>query len=236
VTDAAQGTPDDSVITQSGIGSEPQASLVHTTLTGLRQPIVLVLLLIAFFTSISGRVLDGILMLTVALLLASDAGRTRLRSQAGLPATGAVATGGAQAGRSGQDSRGARRLLIGLAWLAAGLLYAVLVGAFERYSWPITACVISLSCLMVAIGWQGPLRQRQALTGQPLRRAWLWGVVVCAGGLWELSSLLQQPHLTTDSYAHPTISALTDPLLGSHPGRSLVLAIWLLLGWFLAGR
>jgi hypothetical protein len=236
VTDAAQGTPDDPVITQSAVGSERQAPLAQTALTGLRQPIVLVLLLIAFFTSISGRVLDGILMLTVALLLALDAGKTRLRSQAGLSATAAVASGRAQAGRSGQDSRGVRRLLIGLAWLAVGVLYAVLVGTFQRYSWPVTACVISLGCLMVAIGWQGPLRQRPALTGQPLRRAWLWGVVVCAGGLWELSSLLQQPHLTTDSYAHPTISALTDPLLASHPGRSLVLGIWLWLGWFLAGR
>ena len=52
-----------------------------------------------------------------------------------------------------------------------------------------------------------------------------------AAGLWELSALVQQPSLTADSYAHPTISSLADPLLGSHPGRSLALAIWLGLGW-----
>jgi hypothetical protein len=48
--------------------------------------------------------------------------------------------------------------------------------------------------------------------------------------------VLQQPHLTTDSYAHPTISALTDPLLAGHPGRSLVIAAWLFVGWLLVSR
>jgi hypothetical protein len=95
---------------------------------------------------------------------------------------------------------------------------------------------MALGCLMVAIGWQGPLRQRAALTGRPLRRAWLWAVLLAAGGTWELSSLLQQPHLTTDSYAHPTISALSDPLLAGHPGRSVALGGWLLMGWFVVGR
>jgi hypothetical protein len=121
-------------------------------------------------------------------------------------------------------------------WVAAGLTYAVVVGAFKRYSWPATMAVVVLGCLMVAIGWQGPLRQRAELTGRALRAAWLWAVVMVAGGLWELSSLLQQPHLTTDSPAHPTISALTDPLLSSHPGRAIALGAWLLIGWFLAGR
>ncbi|HEY2077045.1 MAG TPA: hypothetical protein VGH53_11985 [Streptosporangiaceae bacterium] len=41
------------------------------------------------------------------------------------------------------------------------------------------------------------------------------------------------PHLTKDSHAHPTISALTDPVLASSPGRSAVLGGWLLTGWYL---
>jgi hypothetical protein len=48
--------------------------------------------------------------------------------------------------------------------------------------------------------------------------------------------LLEQPTMTTDSYAHPTISTLTDPLLSTWAGRSLVLAAWLGLGWFLVER
>jgi hypothetical protein len=202
----APGAGDDPVAAPAGAGaiSAGQAALI-----GVRQPIVGMLLLIALFTTISGKPLDGFLMLTVAMLLAWDAVRTRVKERQQLP---------------------------GLAGGAAAALYAGIVGSFSRYSWPVTVAVVSLGCLMLAIGWQGPQRQRQALTGLPLWRAWLWAVVLVAGGAWELGSLLQQPHLTTDSDAHPTISALTDPLLASHPGRSVALGGWLLIGWFVVDR
>jgi hypothetical protein len=57
-----------------------------------------------------------------------------------------------------------------------------------------------------------------------------------AAGLWELSALVLQPDLDTTSSAHPTISALTDPLLTSHAGRSVALAVWVAVGWFLVRR
>jgi hypothetical protein len=60
--------------------------------------------------------------------------------------------------------------------------------------------------------------------------------VLLAGGLWELLALAQQPSLDDTSYAHPTLSALTDPVLASHPGRSLALAVWLLIGGYLVRR
>jgi hypothetical protein len=60
--------------------------------------------------------------------------------------------------------------------------------------------------------------------------------VVLAGCLWELQALLQQPNLTASSYTHPTISTLTDPVLAGWGGRSVLLAVWLLLGWFLVER
>ncbi len=222
MTDAAHGAREEQFAP-----SEAAVSPLQAVLSGLRQPIVLILLLIAFFTTISGKPLDGFLMLTVATLLVWDAARTRL---------GYLQVRTPSAARAPVPQARRRRLLVGASWVSAGLLYAGIVGSFKRYSWPATAAVVALGCLMVAIGWQGPLRDRAQLTGNALRRVWLWAVVLVAGGLWELSSLLQQPHLTTDSYAHPTISALTDPLLASHPGRSLALGGWLLIGWFLAGR
>ena len=60
-----------------------------------------------------------------------------------------------------------------------------------------------------------------------------WAAVFVTLGLWELTQLLLQPTLTTDSYAHPTISVLSDPVLATHPGRSIALFVWLALGWFL---
>jgi hypothetical protein len=235
VTDAAQGTGEEPLV-QPGAAGVRSVTYGQAAIAGLRQPIVLILLLIAFFTTISGKPFDGFLMVTVAGLMLWEAARTVLR---GAPA-------GAGPGAAAAESRGAarpevrpsarRRWLTGLGWVTAGLAYAGVVGEFRRYSWPATAAIVALGCLMVAVGWQGPLRHRRQLAGRALRRAWMWAVVLVCGGMWELSSLLQQPHLTTDSYAHPTISALTDPLLASHPGRSVALCAWLLIGWFLAGR
>jgi len=49
-----------------------------SVLAGFREPVVWILLAIAFFTSISGKPVDGLLMLLVAVGLAWDAGRGRL--------------------------------------------------------------------------------------------------------------------------------------------------------------
>src|SRR5437773_2079302 len=70
----------------------------------------------------------------------------------------------------------------------------------------------------------------------PLTGLVLWGVLAVACCLWELWSLLEQPNLATSSYAHPTISTLTDPALSTWAGRAVVLAAWLGLGWFLVER
>jgi hypothetical protein len=218
-------------------GDEQLAAAVRDTsispgqavLFGFRQPVVAVLLLIALCTAISGKPLDGVLMVAVAALLIFDTARIRLRGTRPDTAATARPDEPRNSGRRGQT-------WAGLAVVAACGLYAAFVGSFSRYSWPATAAVVAVGCLVVAMGWQGPLRHRAELTGTAQRRSWLWGVIVVGGGSWELSSLLQQPHLTTDSYAHPTISALTDPLLAGHPGRSLVLGAWLFVGWLLVSR
>lgn len=61
-------------------------------LAGFREPVVWVLLAIAFFTSISGKPVDGVLMLIVALGLVVDAGR-RARGRAAQEAVAAGSTG-----------------------------------------------------------------------------------------------------------------------------------------------
>jgi len=231
VTDVGEAADNPSV-------AQPSAappSLGQAAAAGLRQPIVAILLLIALFTTVSGKPLDGFLMLAVATMLISDAARSRRQAARGGSGASPSATTSATSPATSHQ-RGPRRLLAGAARLAAGALYCVIVGSFRRYSWPATASVVVFGCLMIAIGWQGPLPRRRPLTGEPLRRAWLWAVVLVSGGLLELASLLQQPHLTTDSYAHPTISALTDPVLASFPGRSAVLGGWLLAGWYVVSR
>jgi hypothetical protein len=201
-------------------------------LGGLRDPVVIVLLLIAFFSAISGKPLDGLLMLLVAVGLAWDAWASSRRAP---PAPADDEPSGPPAAPEPAPRRGVR-LLTAIAGVAGAVCYAVIVGSFSRFSWPATVAVVGLGTLVVLVGWQGPLRPRPEYGRLPLPGVLLWGALLFTGGLWELWSLFQQPALDTTSYAHPTISALTDPVLAAQPGRALVLGGWLLLGWYLVRR
>jgi hypothetical protein len=225
-------------------GQQPARAL-RAALAAGRHPVIAVLALISFFTTISGKPLDGLLMLAAASGLAWDRGRRRRHSPVpppaapgeqpppGSPPAVAAPTVPAPGGRR---PAGRRRWLLTVGGLAAGAVYAVTVGSFTRYSWPATIAVTGLGAGLVARGWRGPARRHP--DPGPLPRAGLaaWGGILAAGGLWELSALLQQPALDTGSYAHPTISTLADPLLAAAPGRSLMLVAWLALGWYLARR
>jgi lysylphosphatidylglycerol synthetase-like protein (DUF2156 family) len=195
-------------------------------LAGLRAPVVWMLLAIAFFTSISGKPVDGVLMLIVAAGLAWDAGRRALRHPETEEAPAPART----------DRLPGRRRFAVIALLAGAVAYAGVVGSFSRYSWPATAGIIGLGTVVVLIGWHGPVRARPDGTRLPAPGALAWLAVLVAGCLWELSALLKQPSLTTDSYAHPTISTLTDQLLATSPGRSAVLLAWVAFGWYLVER
>jgi hypothetical protein len=211
------------------------AGRVLAALTGVREPVVWILLAIAFFTAISGKPVDGVLMFLVAVGLAWDAGRRALRHSdiaGAAQAAGAANAAGAPAGREG----GRHRVILAGALLAGGAVYAGVGGSFSRYSWPVTACIIVLGTVVVLIGWHGPVRARPAGGRLPVAGTLAWVAVLVAGCLWELGALLQQPSLTTDSYAHPTISTLTDPVLATSPGRAVLLFAWLAFGWYLVER
>jgi hypothetical protein len=195
---------------------------------GIRHPMVAILVLISFFTGISGKPIDGLLILTVATGLAWDGEDPRAGD------AGALASGRPARELTGHTRHPRPVLVVG--GIACGALYAGVVGSFSRYSWPATVAVISLGTAVVLAGWRGPVRDGPAPGPLPVRGTALWGGLLVVGGSWELSALLQQPNLSVDSYAHPTISSLTDPLLGSHPGRSLALAAWLGIGWLLVRR
>jgi hypothetical protein len=255
-------------------GTGPAPGHLVTALTGLREPIVVLLLIIGFMSWISGKPLDGLLIMLAGAGLAWDAGRRSRQTSPAVvgPAEASAATaspveaspaevGPAEARPVEADpaaredavltAAGAppapiagglsatvrrRRPALLAAGLAGGVLYAVVVGSFSRYSWPATVVVAGLGAVVVAIGWRGPRHTRPAPPRPPLAGLVLWGVLAVACCLWELWSLLEQPNLATSSYAHPTISTLTDPVLSTWAGRSVVLAAWLGLGWFLVER
>ena len=227
-------------ITASPPAPHGLAERVLIIASGVRQPIVAILLMISLFTVLSGKPLDGLLLVTVAMALAWDAGMNS--RQAAAMALAVPATPGrspaelpAPPGAWRLRSRPPRLRLVAVGSTAA-VVYALTVGSFTRYSWPATAGVVGLGASVVVVGWGGPTRQRQVPAKFTRIGAFTWGTLFVGASLWELTALLMQPNIETSSYAHPTISTLTDPLLGSAPGRFVALLAWLALGAYLVER
>jgi hypothetical protein len=122
------------------------------------------------------------------------------------------------------------------AGVVATAVYAATVGGFARYSWPVTVAVVIPGAAAVLWSWRPPADG--VPTPGPLDRAGtvMWLATFVSLALWELTSLLLQPSFTTDSYAHPTLSVLSDPFLATHVGRSVALFCWMWLGWSLIRR
>jgi hypothetical protein len=182
-------------------------------LTLLRDPVAPILVLAAVFDAISGNPIHSILLFGAAAALMRDAviSRHRPEEQAGLT------------------------LPVPPAWIVVTtfLVYAVVIGNFSRYSWPATIAATVPAAAGLVLAWRGPLHSPGPVRKISLAGALAWAGVFVTLGLYELTQLLLQPSLTTDSYAHPTISVMTDPVLASDPGRVIVLFVWLAIGWFL---
>lgn len=204
----------------------------------VRRPVVPVLVAAGVMDAISGSpVGHGMMLVVVAIGLALDTVRRRSAQPAASAEVeehggpdGVVVLAERPQPRTPAFLRLTPRLFLG------GLAYAVIVGAFARYTWPVTVAVMAPGVAAIAISWRTPSLE-EAESGQIERvGAVAWAAVFVALGLWELTALLLQPDLVTMSYAHPTISALMDPVLASHAGRSATLFVWLGLGWFLLER
>jgi hypothetical protein len=214
---------------------------VVVTISGIRQPIVAILLMIALFTVLAGKPLDGLLLTIVAIALAWDAGvaarRNFVSGGTGNQDRGQGSPGSAWPDeaawrpRAGRPRR--RHIAIGV---TGAVIYSLTVGSFSRMSWPATAGVVGLGAGVVIIGWGGPTRQREIPRRFSRAGVLSWGSLLLAACLWELGALLGQPTLAQSSYAHPTISTLTDPLLSTSLGRTAALIGWIALGAFLVER
>jgi hypothetical protein len=122
--------------------------------------------------------------------------------------------------------------------VAAAVVYAWVAGSFERFTWPATLAVLLPGALaLAAAARRRPPRPVDAAARRvDPRGAALWLAVFLGFCLWELVTFLQQPSPTAASWDHPTLSTLADPVLASHPARSLALLAWLGLGRALLRR
>jgi hypothetical protein len=124
--------------------------------------------------------------------------------------------------------------------LAAAAVYAWVAGGFDRFSWPATVGVFLPGTVALAAAARRrpappPGRLPPARHVDP-RGAALWLGLFLAFCVWELAAFVHQPSSTVGSWDHPTLSVLADPVLASHPARSLALFGWLAMGWSLLRR
>jgi hypothetical protein len=210
-------------------------------LGAFRDPVIVIFLLAGTFDLLSGdRLIDGAILLAVALALGWDAARCPPAERA----VAEVADAGEDSLRPPLDevpvpvpsSRGRAVPWRSPMVVLGGVVYAVLVAGFVRYSLPATLAVWAPAAVGVAVAWRRPVADGTDPAPVPAAGAVAWAVVFVALALWELAALLLQPSLTTTSWAHPTISVLLDPILASHLGRAIVLSLWLGSGWGLLRR
>jgi hypothetical protein len=209
---------------QTPDGARVERGSVAASLSlALRDPVVAILMLAGIFDGLSGNPIHSILLLSTGIALGRDdaLGRDRPTGEDRATGPGTLAAAG----------RRARWLLI-----VATLAYAFIVGGFARYSWPATVAVVIPGAIALVLAWRDAAGHRSTVGPIDRLGAVAWASVFVAAGLWELTALLLQPSLTTDSAAHPTISVLTDPILATHPGRSIALLLWVGGGWFIMQR
>lgn len=243
-------------------GPRPQSSKAERARIGV-DPVALVLVITAVFVWLTDKPVHALFLGAVGLYLQWAVLRERSRGtidRAAEPRTDDSVPGGgitsatvssgsrplaaaAHAGtitiseaegepRALQVRHTARRALL----VGSALAFVLLVAAFPRFSWPATIAVVAVASWAVAKGAQMPTSSRTENTASDhCSRLGLavWAIAFCAGALWELAALLQQPSLREGSYDHPTISVLMDSLLSGYWGRVLVLSLWLGFGWFL---
>jgi hypothetical protein len=205
-------------------------SLVH--------PVVLTFVVAAYFSYVTGDTVRAGYLLVVGLALAWDQARRRVPPRS--PADGEPGPAGPAPVIAFSQESADRRRAVMARWLIpavlVGVVYSVAVGSLHRYSWPATIAVNIPAVAGVLVAW----RVSAGSAGEPerLRPAGIvaWALVWTGAAVWELTALYLQPTLDTDSYAHPTLSYLADPVLASVPGRAAVLFAWLAFGWYLARR
>jgi hypothetical protein len=190
-----------------------------TTWTGVRDPVVLILVLAGIFDWLSGNPIHSILLFAAAASLLWSALR-------GAPEETDRSVSDRVERKDGRAKRGLAPVA-----LVAAVLFSIVVGGFV---------IPGGFALWFAWRRSGSFAPRVDLGAKPrklVRRGVLaWIGLFVALGLFELVNLLLQPTFKTDSYIHPTLSVMTDPFLASHAGRSTVLFLWLALGWFLVER
>lgn len=121
--------------------------------------------------------------------------------------------------------------------LAVSVVYAVAVFPLSRTGYPMRAAVAVPGILALAAVWRTLGRRAVPVPAGRQPRAWLvWPSLLVVGAVFELLNFAQQPDVETDSWAHPTVSAVVDPLLAGHGTRAVAAGLWVAAGFWLVAQ
>jgi hypothetical protein len=127
-----------------------------------------------------------------------------------------------------------RRLL--LAGAIAALVYAWIVAGLRPFTDPenilVALPMIPVFVLAARRRPSSPIERMRPLDGAPVARgAVVWVALFVAFAAWEVIALFSSPR---DD--HPTLSSIADRIMSTHPGRTVVVFTWLVVGAALAFR
>jgi hypothetical protein len=116
-------------------------------------------------------------------------------------------------------------------WVAAvvvaGLVYSWIASGLRPFTHPEAVAVgIPLVVAGVAV-----LRMHPAEDDVSRRGTWVWAALFVALVAWELVSYRLSPRVD-----HPTLSTAADWAMSTHPGRFVMFAAWLGVGYWLFSR
>jgi hypothetical protein len=199
--------------------AQPAGSGTRATKAPWRDLPILIVIIAGLVHFIRGAEVDGLVFVTlgVALTIAS------LRDRHGTPRERRPVTVEPPAEPLGP-------LWISLAVLIC-VAYGLVVGQWSLAGPAMIMAVLLPGLLFVPLAWRVRRKGESAGSGK-----WIWAAVLSGLCLWELNSFLYQPTAGSDSYDHPTLSAVLNPWFQSAAVRAILLTVWLGVGLWLARR
>ncbi|MGZ6785739.1 MAG: hypothetical protein ACXVEL_05270 [Nocardioidaceae bacterium] len=120
------------------------------------------------------------------------------------------------------------------AMLAVCVAYALLVLPLARSGLALQLVLAVPGAVALWLVWR--VGRSSLQDAEPTGRTgyrWLWPSVLVVGCLFELYNFVLQPNAQTDSFQHPTLSAIGTPLLAWPVSRAVVAGLWLAIGFWL---
>ena len=111
--------------------------------------------------------------------------------------------------------------------VAAALVYAWIASGLRPFTHPEAVAV----AIPLVVGGIAMLRMHPGDTEATHRGTWVWVVLFGALVTWELISYRLSPRVD-----HPTLSSIADWAMSAHPGRFVMFAAWLAVGYWLFRR